>query len=112
MCWFGGVGWNICFFYEYVMLIGNEVFFKKYVFLLYREMVDFYEDYLIMDGDSLYYICFSVFFENVFLGIDIWLSKDVIMDVVIVKEVFCLFFEMGCIFCVDKKELVKWNNYL
>ena len=77
-------------FYEYAMLTGNEAFLKKHVFPLYREMADFYEDYLTMDGDSLYHICPSVSPENAPPGTDTWLSKDATMDVAIAKEVFRL----------------------
>ena len=94
------------------MLTGNEAFLKKHVFPLYREMADFYEDYLTMDGDSLYHICPSVSPENAPPGTDTWLSKDATMDVAIAKEVFRLLLEMGRTFRADKKELAKWNNYL
>lgn len=112
MCWPGGAGWNIRPFYEYAMLTGNEAFLQKHVFPLYREMADFYEDYLTMDGDSLYHICPSVSPENAPPGTDTWLSKDATMDVAIAKEVFRLLLEMGRTFRADKKELAKWNNYL
>lgn len=75
-------------------------------------MADFYEDYLTMDGDSLYHICPSVSPENAPPGTDTWLSKDATMDVAIAKEVFRLLLEMGRTFRADKKELAKWNNYL
>lgn len=68
-------------------------------------MADFYEDYLTMDGDSLYHICPSVSPENAPPGTDTWLSKDATMDVAIAKEVFRLLLEMGRTFRADKKRI-------
>lgn len=48
MCWPGGAGWNLRPFYEYAMLTGNNEALEKKVLPLYREMADFYEDFLVL----------------------------------------------------------------
>ena len=112
MCWPGGAGWNIRPFYEYAMLMGDNLTLEKRVLPLYREMADFYEDYLVMGSDSLFHISPSVSPENAPNGTNTWFSKDATMDVAIAREVFELLLDMGKQFNLPKEERSKWQYYL
>lgn len=112
MCWPGGAGWNIRPFYEYAMLMGDNLALEKRVLPLYREMADFYEDFLVMGSDSLFHITPSVSPENAPNGNNTWFSKDATMDVAIAREVFGILMEMGKQFDLPQEEMDKWNYYL
>lgn len=112
MFWAGGAGWNIRPFYEHAVLTGDKEFMQKHVFPLYREMAEFYEDYLVKGDDGLFHICPSISPEHGAVGKRSWLSKDATMDVAIAREVFTLLCEMGkeCHACPE--DMKKWKSYL
>ena len=112
MCWPGGAGWNLRPFYEYAMLTGNNEALEKRVLPLYREMADFYEDFLVLGSDSLFHFTPSISPENAPNGNDTWLSKDATMDVAIAREVFGILLDMGKQFGLPQEEMDKWNFYL
>ena len=112
MCWAGGAGWNIRPFYEYAMLMDDDTMLKKRVLPLYREMANFYEDFLVMEKDSLYHILPSISPENAAYGTNTWLSRDATMDVAIAREVFSLLLEMEQKLGVIDKDDKKWQHYL
>lgn len=112
MCWPGGAGWNIRPFYEYAMLTGNRDALEKRVLPLYREMGDFYEDFLVMGEDNLFHISPSVSPENAPAGTNTWFSKDATMDVAIAREVFSILLEIGKQFSMPQQEQNKWKYYL
>lgn len=112
MFWSGGAGWNIRPLYEYAMLMGNKTFLKEKVFPLYKEMANFYEDYLRLEADGMFHICPSISPENTPVGSNTWLSKDATMDVAIAKEVFYLLREMGEVCGATPAEMQKWRIYL
>lgn len=112
MCWPGGAGWNLRPFYEYAMLTGDNEALEKRVLPLYREMADFYEDFLVLGSDSLFHITPSVSPENAPNGNDTWLSKDATMDVAIAREVFGILLDMGKQFGLPREEMNKWESYL
>lgn len=112
MCWAGGAGWNIRPFYEYAMLMGDDIMLKKRVLPLYREMANFYEDFLVMEKDSLYHILPSISPENAAYGTNTWLSRDATMDVAIARDVFGILLELGKKFNLPEKDLKEWKHYL
>lgn len=112
MFWSGGAGWNIRPLYEYAMLMGNKTFLKEKVFPLYKEMSNFYEDYLRIEADGKFHISPSISPENTPIGSNTWLSKDATMDVAIAKEVFYLLREMGEVCGATPAEMQKWRIYL
>ena len=112
MCWPGGAGWNLRPFYEYAMLMGDSVMLKNRVLPLYREMADFYEDYLVMGDDGLYHISPSVSPENAPTGTHTWLSKDATMDVAVAREVFGILLDLSDRFNLPQAERLKWSSYL
>lgn len=112
MFWAGGAGWNLRPFYEHAMLTGDKRFLQERVFPLYREMAEFYEDYLRMGDDSLYHIYPSVSPENAPVGTGTWLSKDATMDIAIAREVFTLLCQMGEEFYTCPEDIRKWVSYL
>jgi len=112
MFWAGGAGWNIRPFYEHAMLMGDRQFLEKRVFPLYREMAEFYEDFLAMGDDGLYHICPSISPEHGAAGKHSWLSKDATMDVAIVREVFTFLCRIGKEFHARPEDIQKWAFYL
>ena len=112
MCWPGGAGWNLRPFYEYAMLMGDNEALEKRVLPLYREMADFYEDFLVLGSDSSFHITPSVSPENTPVGSNTWLSKDATMDVAIAREVFSILLDMGKQFDLPQEERLKWKFYL
>lgn len=112
MCWPGGAGWNMRPFYEYAMLMGDNESLEKRVLPLYREIADFYEDFLVMGNDSLFHISPSVSPENAPPGTNTWFSKDATMDVAIAREVFSILLDMGKQFNLPQEERNKWQFYL
>lgn len=112
MCWPGGAGWNIRPFYEYAMLMGDDEMLEKRVLPLYREMADFYEDFMTMGKDCLFHFSPSVSPENAPVGTNTWWSKDATMDVAIAREVFGILLDMGKKFNLPQDELNKWQYYL
>lgn len=112
MFWAGGAGWNIRPFYEHAMLMGDRQFLKERVFPLYREMAQFYEDYLIMGEDNFYHLCPSISPENAPVGTNTWLSEDATMDVAIAREVFTFLCQMGELLHADPEEIQKWTFFL
>lgn len=112
MFWSGGAGWNIRPLYEYAMTMGDKIYLKERVYPLYKEMADFYEDYLRIGDDGLFHICPSISPENTPTGTNTWLSKDATMDVSIAKEVFYLLCEMGETCGATPNELNKWHFIL
>ncbi|HEX7261392.1 MAG TPA: glycoside hydrolase N-terminal domain-containing protein, partial [Luteolibacter sp.] len=64
MYWPAGAGWNIMPFYEHAMITGDLAFLRKRVLPLYREMADFYEDYLTEGKDGRLHVVPSISPEN------------------------------------------------
>ena len=112
MFWAGGAGWNLRPLYEYAMLTGNVTYLKEKVYPLYKEMADFYEDYLVEGTDGLYHITTSISPENAPKGTNTWLSKDATMDVAIAREVFTFLCDMGRRFHASCAEMERWNAIL
>lgn len=112
MFWGGGGGWNIRPLYEYAMMMGNKHYLKENVLPLYKELANFYEDYLLPGNDGLLHICPSISPENKPLDSKSWLSKDATMDVAIAREVFSLLLEMGQLLNIEGKDMEKWESIL
>lgn len=112
MCWSGGAGWNIRPFYEYAMLMGNNTFLKDHVLPLYREMAEFYEDFLMMGNDSLFHIVPSISPENTPIGATSPLTKDATMDIAIAREVFSILLEIERKLNLGLEDKKKWLYYL
>lgn len=85
---------------------------KKRILPLYREMANFYEDFLVMEKDSLYHILPSISPENAAYGTNTWLSRDATMDVAIARDVFGILLELGKKFNLPEKDLKEWKHYL
>lgn len=109
MGWAGGAGWNLRPFYEYAMMTGDKKMLHRRVLPLYREMAQFYEDFLVMENDSLYHILPSVSPENAVQGTYTWFSRDATMDVAIAREVFSLLLTMDGITPDERR---KYEHYL
>lgn len=112
MYWPGGAGWNIRPLYEHAMLMGDYRFMKEEVLPLYKEIGDFYEDFLVMGNDSLYHIYPSMSPENCPPNNGTMLCKDATMDVAIAREVFSLLCQMGTRFQLPSEDINKWSSYL
>ncbi len=112
MCWSGGAGWNIRPFYERAMLMGDNLFLRDHVLPLYREMAEFYEDFLVMGSDSLFHLNPSLSPENTPMGTNAPLTRDATMDVAVAREIFSILLEIGEILNLKKEDRKKWTYYL
>lgn len=112
MFWAAGAGWNIRPLYEYGMIMGDKDYLKNEVYPLYKEMAQFYEDYLTLGKDGLYHIEFSVSPENTPLNQKTWLSKDATMDIAVAREVFTILLSLGRKYNEKSLLIEKWEGYL
>jgi len=75
MYWPGGAGWNLRPFLEHAQLTGDLDFLKNRVLPLYREMAQFYKDYLVLGADDRYHQV-GISPENFPIGTGTILCKD------------------------------------
>jgi hypothetical protein len=108
MFWAAGAGWNIMPLYEHAMITGDMDLLKKRVLPLYREMADFYQDWLIEGPDGKLHSMPSISPENFVKGS--LLSRDPTMDVAVAREVFSHLVTMGKLFKLDEKDIAKWQS--
>ena len=111
MYWPGGAGWNLRPFLQHAQLTGDLDFLKKRVLPLYREMAEFYEDYLVLGTDGRYHQV-GISPENIPTGTGTLLCKDATMDVSVAREVFDALIQMGRNFKLDGADIAKWQSYL
>ncbi len=110
MFWPGGAGWNLRPFLEHAQLTGNSDFLKNRVLPLYREMADFYEDYLVLGADGRYQQV-GISPENVPKGTKTLLCKDATMDVAVAREIFDALITMGRQFDLDAADIARWQAF-
>ena len=110
MYWPGGAGWNLRPFLQHAQLTGDLDFVKKRVLPLYREMAEFYEDYLVPGEDGRYHQV-GISPEN-FPTPGTLLCNDATMDVAVAREVFGALIQMGRQFKLDGADIAKWQAYL
>ena len=111
MYWPAGAAWNILPFYEHAQLTGDRNFLKNRVLPLYREMAEFYEDYLVVGKDGRYHIYPGISPENFPPGHKTLLCKDATMDVAAARQVFDLLIQMGRDLKLDPKDIARWQSY-
>ena len=115
MYWPGGAGWNIRPFYEYYLATRDTVFLKKRVFPLYREMADFYEDYLTLGKDGKYDIVPSISPENwpkaPYKGHSL-LTYNSTYDVAVCKEILTILLKTCKELNIEKDNIPKWEDML
>jgi len=115
MYWPGGAGWNIRPFYDYYLATKDKVFLQKRVFPLYREMADFYEDYLTLGKDGIYDIVPSISPENwpevPFKGRSL-LTYNSTYDVAVCKEILTILVEICNKLGIEKNNIPKWEEML
>ena len=115
MYWPGGAGWNIRPFYDYYLATRDKEFLQKRVFPLYREMADFYEDYLILGQDGKYDIVPSISPENwpkfPFKGSSL-LTYNSTYDVAVCKEILTILIETSMELDIEKNNIPKWKDML
>jgi hypothetical protein len=75
---------------------------------LYREMADFYADWLTPGADGKLHSVPSISPEN-FVGGSL-LTRDATMDVAVAREVFDHLLTMGKLFNLDAKDIAKWRG--
>ncbi|HEX7261431.1 MAG TPA: glycoside hydrolase N-terminal domain-containing protein [Luteolibacter sp.] len=107
MYWPAGAGWNIMPLYEHAMITGDGELLRKRVLPLYREMADFYEDYLTKGADGRLHIIPSISPENFTKGS--LLTRDATMDVAVAREVYDHLLKMGELLKLDPEDMAKWK---
>lgn len=111
MYWPGGGGWNIRPFYDHALLTGGTEFMRTRVYPLYREMAEFYEDYLVRDDDGRYHITPGISPENWPSNMEKGLTlKDCSFDLAVAREVFDILLDLGEQFDATAGELGKWRE--
>jgi len=110
MFWPGGAGWNIRPFYDHYLLTGNRKFLANRVFPLYREMADFYEDYLVEGPDGQYVITPGISPENTPLNSNSLLTFNTTFDVAVAREVFHILIQTCQELGIEKENITKWDQ--
>jgi alpha-L-fucosidase 2 len=110
MYWTAGAGWNLMPFYEHAMITGDGAFLRKRVLPLYREMADFYEDWLTKGPDEKLHSVPSISPENFTNGS--LMTRDATMDVAVAREVFSHLVTMGRMLKLDARDIAKWQSFL
>lgn len=111
MYWPSGAGWSLLPFLEHAELTGDRDFLEKRVLPLYRELAEFYEDYLVLGADDRYHFLPSISPENVPLGTSTLLCKDATMDVAVAREVFDALIRMGRRLKLNGSDIARWQAY-
>ncbi len=111
MYWPASGGWCILPFFEHAQLTGDRDFLKKRVLPLYREMADFYEDYLTLGADGRYHLSPGISPENVPTGTPTLLCRDATMDVAVARQVFDVLLQAGQQLKLDRADIAKWQAY-
>lgn len=113
--WPGGAGWNIRPFYDYYLATRDVEFLQNRVFPLYREMADFYEDYLTPGKDGKYTILPSISPENwpkaPFQGHSL-LTYNSTYDVAVCKEILTILIKISKELDIEKDNIPKWEDML
>jgi len=113
--WPGGAGWNFRPFYDYYLATRDKEFLQKRVFPLYREMADFYEDYLTLGKDGKYNIVPSISPENwpkaPFKGHSL-LTYNSTYDVAVCKEILTILIEISKELDIEESNIPKWEDML
>jgi hypothetical protein len=110
MFWPAGAGWNLMPVYEHAMITGDIGFLRKRVLPLYREMADFYADWLVEGPDGKLHSLASVSPEN--YSRSSLLTRDPTMDVAVAREVFSHLVSMGTLLKLDEKDITQWKAML
>ena len=109
MYWPGGAGWNIRPFYDHFLLTGDKDFLSRRVFPLYREMADFYEDYLTEGNDGFFEISPGLSPENTPGNSNSQLSFNTTFDIAVAREVFQVLINAGKELGANKEEIGRWQ---
>ena len=85
--WVSGPGWLAALWYDYWLFTGDREFLRDRAWPLYREIIDFYLDYLQVGDDGKYLFSPSFSPENAPGNGDCFTTRNATMDVAVLREV-------------------------
>lgn len=85
--WVSGPGWLAALWYDYWLFTGDRDFLRERVWPLYREIIDFYVDYLQIGDDGKYLFSPSFSPENAPGNGECFTTQNATMDVAVMREV-------------------------
>lgn len=103
--WTCGAGWIGHWYYQYYRYTGDLEFLRKEVVPYLKEIVLFYEDFLIEDQDGTYRFTPSYSAEN-------GCGDNATQDVAVAKEVLGNLIESYKILNIDSNEPLKWKTMI
>lgn len=117
--WTAGAGWIAQHYYDYYIFTRDREFMLNRALPFLRETAEFYEDFLIWQGDK-WCICPSVSPENHSstyrrgeeLPAYIQTSINATMDIAVIKEVFSHLIELSSTVNVDGEDILRWKRFL
>jgi alpha-L-fucosidase 2 len=103
--WTGGCGWLAHFFFDYWQYTGDTDFLRERAYPLLKEVLAFYEDFLLVDENGLYEFIPSYSPESS-AGI------TATMDVMILKDVLRSLITASRVLKIDTDSIPTWESML
>ncbi|ENH97843.1 hypothetical protein J416_03226 [Gracilibacillus halophilus YIM-C55.5] len=103
--WTCGAGWLAHWFYQYYRYTKDQLFLREEVIPLLKEIVLFYEDFLIEDTDGVYRFTPSYSAEN-------GCGDNATQDIAVAKEVLMNLIEAHQILGIETKAIEKWRKMI
>ncbi|MFC4401827.1 glycosyl hydrolase family 95 catalytic domain-containing protein [Gracilibacillus xinjiangensis] len=103
--WTCGAGWLAHWFYEYYRFTGDKLFLKQEVIPLLKEIVLFYEDFLVEDPDGMYRFTPSYSAEN-------GCADNATQDIAVAKQVLTNLIQACHILNISSDEISRWQDML
>lgn len=103
--WTCGAGWLAHWYFQYYRFTGDKIFLKEEAIPFLKEIVLFYEDFLIEDEDGTYRFTPSYSAEN-------GCADNATQDIAVAKEVLTNLMIAHDILSMDSPERTKWQQML
>ncbi|SER51112.1 Glycosyl hydrolase family 65, N-terminal domain [Gracilibacillus ureilyticus] len=103
--WTCGAGWLAHWFYEYYRFTGDQLFLKEEVIPLLKEVVLFYEDFLVEDNDGTYRFTPSYSAEN-------GCADNATQDIAVLKQVLNNLLEAHRILNLHCAKVSQWKRMI
>ncbi|MBQ3554429.1 MAG: glycoside hydrolase N-terminal domain-containing protein [Clostridia bacterium] len=111
--WVGAAPWLSQHFWSHYRYTGDVEFLKNRAYPIFKEVAEFYEDYLVRDENGVYQIIPSQSPENSIAGTGLFyvsLGKSSAMDVQLAYDALGYAIDSAEILGVDKGKAKKWKK--
>jgi alpha-L-fucosidase 2 len=113
--WIGAAPWIAWHFWQRYLYSGDTEFLKNRAYRFFREVAQFYEDYLVEDGQGLFQIMPSQSPENRFAGageinLPVTIGISSAMDVQLCYDAFSYAIDSAEILGLDAEKAAKWKD--